>query len=145
MDQPAEARPRSPSYGRLVRTGTLGDVPESHWNFLGRARMPVYFETRSHFFVHANAYPDVPLNEQPDYMLYWERFDDPAPHESGKVMICGHTPQKSGVPKSIGHAVCIDTHAHAGGWLTCLDVNSGQYWQANEQSKTRTGFLESEA
>jgi len=74
-------------------------------------------------------------------MLYWEQFNDP-PHESGKIMVCGHTPQRSGRPRDIGHAVCIDTGAHAGGWLTCLDVMSGTYWQANQQGQTRTGILE---
>ena len=74
-------------------------------------------------------------------MLYWESFDDPRPHQSGKVMVCGHTPQRDGVPRNKGHAVCIDTGVHAGGWLTCLDVKSGTYWQANEQGRTRTGML----
>jgi len=86
----------------------------------------------------------MPLNEQPDYMLFWEKFDNPPPHESGKIMVCGHTPQKNGLPRSIGHAVCIDTRVHAGGWLTCLDVSSGRYWQANENQQTRKGFLESD-
>lgn len=57
-----------------------------------------YFEMDSHFFVHANAYADCSLRDQPDSMLYWESFDDPPPHESGKVMVCGHTSQKSGLP-----------------------------------------------
>ena len=57
-------------------------------------------------------------------------------------MVCGHTPQESGVPLSIGHAVCIDTLAHGGGWLTCLDVSSGTYWQANEAEEIRTSSVE---
>jgi serine/threonine protein phosphatase 1 len=100
-----------------------------------------YYEAATHFFVHANACPDVSVNEQPDGMLYWEWFDDPEPHESGKIMICGHTPQDNGLPRSIGHAVCIDTCAHGGGWLTCLDVESGMLWQANEGGDTRKMHL----
>lgn len=132
------------SYSRFGRKGRLDDVPEAHWRFMERDCRP-YFETNTHFFVHANAYPRIPLDEQPDYMLYWESFNDPPPHESGRIMVCGHTPQRNGRPRSIGHAVCIDTRAHAGGWLTCLDVQAGEYWQANQRGETRAGFLEARA
>jgi serine/threonine protein phosphatase 1 len=37
--------------------------------------------------------------------------------------------------------VCIDTHAYGDGWLTCLDVNSEFYWQANQDGSTRSGQL----
>jgi serine/threonine protein phosphatase 1 len=131
------------SYSASRRAGTLGDVPDAHWQFIERGCRP-YYETDTHFFVHANAHPDIPLDEQPDYMLYWEQFNDPPPHESGKTMVCGHTPQRSGRPRSIGHAVCIDTWAHADGWLTCLDIQSRTFWQANEQRQVRTGILEIE-
>lgn len=116
--------------------GRLSDVPDSHWRFLEDRLLP-YFETRSHFFVHGNVYHDLPLEDQPDYMLYWERFNDPPRHESGKVMICGHTSQKSGNPLVTENAVCIDTRAYGSGWLSCLDVESGIVWQANQAKKTR--------
>jgi serine/threonine protein phosphatase 1 len=129
------------SYGSPLQPGTLADIPETHWRLI-KFQCRHYFQTRTHFFVHANAYPDVPLEEQPQFMLYWESFNDPPPHQSGKIMICGHTPQHSGIPRHIGHAVCIDTWVYGDGWLTCLDVDSGQYWQANERGETRTDFLE---
>jgi serine/threonine protein phosphatase 1 len=128
------------SYSPFDDKGKLIDIPEEHWQFLEETQG--LFETESHFFVHANVYPDLPLNEQPDFMLYWEKFDNPPLHESGKIMICGHTSQKSGVPISNGHAICIDTWACGKGWLTCLDVASGQYWQANQQGETRSDWLE---
>jgi serine/threonine protein phosphatase 1 len=128
------------SYARSRRGGSLEDVPDAHWQFLERG-CRAYFETDTHFFVHANACPDIPLDEQPDFMLYWEQFHDPPPHESGKIMVCGHTPQRSGRPRNIGHAVCIHTRVHAGGWLTCLDVESGAYWQANQQRDVRKATL----
>lgn len=109
---------------------TLRDIPAEHWRFL--ENRPVnYLETGTHIFVHANAYPDLPMEEQPDYMLRWERCDRIAPHQSGKVIVCGHTPQKSGMPLNRGYAVCIDTHACGGGMLTCLDATSGKLWQAD--------------
>jgi serine/threonine protein phosphatase 1 len=131
------------SYSPFGDAGRLVDVPDAHWEFLESTRG--WYETESHFFVHANAYPDCPLAEQPDFMLYWESFDDPPPHESGKVMVCGHTPQKAGKPRSIGHAVCIDTWACGRGWLTCLDIATGRYWQANQGGQTRAGWLDEDA
>jgi serine/threonine protein phosphatase 1 len=129
------------SYSPFGDSGKLVDIPDNHWQFLEEQTRP-WFETERHFFVHANAYPDCPLAEQPDFMLYWEPFNDPPPHQSGKIMVCGHTSQKSGYPRNIGHAVCIDTWACGRGWLTCLDVASDRYWQANQQGETRASYLE---
>jgi serine/threonine protein phosphatase 1 len=129
------------SYTKEKAHAGLADVPELHWTFL-ETETRTWFETETHFFVHANAYPEMPLEDQPDFMLFWESFNNPRPHQSGKVMVCGHTSQKTGVPLNIGHAVCIDTRAYGGGWLTCLDVASGRYWQANQRGETRSAFLE---
>ena len=128
------------SYSPLGDEGRITDVPGEHWRFIEETLL--WHETPTHFFVHANAYPDREMQDQPEYMLLWEVFDHPPPHESGKVMVCGHTSQKSGVPLNIGHAICIDTFACGGEWLTCLDVESGKYWQANESGQTRAGWLD---
>ena len=119
---------------------TFDDIPASHWSFLERTVS--YHEEDRNFYVHANAYPQFSLPEQPDYMLFWEFFGDPSPHQSGRRMICGHTAQKSGKPKNVGHAVCIDTHAHAGGWLTCMESRTGLYWQANQKNDCRASQLD---
>lgn len=116
------------------------DVPESHWNFLESTHR--YHESARDFFVHANAYPDFALADQPDYMLYWEFLGQPVPHESGKRMICGHTAQKSGKILNFGHAACIDTYAHGGGWLTCLETRTDWYWQASQKGELKRGTLE---
>jgi len=121
------------------RASTPHDIPKAHWEFIA-ACLP-YYENETHFFVHANAYPDHALPDQPEFMLYWESFDHPPPHQSGKVMVCGHTSQKCGLPLDVGHAVCIDTFAHGGGWLTCLDTASRTYWQANQKAEWREGSL----
>ena len=92
--------------------------------------------------MHASAYPDVALSDQPDFMLYWERYNDPPKHESGKIMVCGHTSQKSGIPITNGNAICIDTWAFGSGWLTCLDIDSGKLWQSNEKGETRQMWLD---
>ncbi len=119
---------------------TLKDVLTEHWEFLQSKLVP-YFESDTHIFVHANAYPDVPMEDQPDYMLRWERCDQIAPHMSEKVIVCGHTPQKSGQPMNRGFAVCIDTHACGGRNLTCLDAASGRLWQADASSRIRRAHL----
>ncbi len=119
----------------------LDDVPKAHWDFLRQVCVD-WHETDQHFFVHANAYPDVPLAEQPNYMLQWERLGKTRPHISGKIMVCGHTPQSSGLPLNRGHAICLDTGVYRGGWLTCLDVLSGRFWQANLQGEHRTSQID---
>ena len=116
------------------------DVPGSHWDFL--ADTVRYHETEHDFFVHANVRAELPLEHQPDAHLFWEHIGgNLRPHVSGRRMICGHTPQTSGLPLNLGHTVCIDTHACGGGWLTCLETGSGLYWQANEQGDLRHGRL----
>ena len=129
------------SYGESGKCGKLIDVPESHWEFLEQTCVD-WYETDTHFFVHANADPNLSLIEQPTYQLYWEKLDHPRPHKSGKIMVCGHTHQISGVPLNLGHTICLDTWVYGQGWLTCLDVNTGRMWQANQLGQQRTGWLD---
>ena len=96
-----------------------------------------YYECDTHFFVHANADADKALSAQPDSSLYWRRFRNPERHSSNKIMVCGHTIQESGEPAYNGNAICIDTWAYGDGWLSCLEVESGTVWQANEAGETR--------
>jgi serine/threonine protein phosphatase 1 len=117
-------------------------VPPEHWAFLEERCAP-YHETESHFFVHANAAADVPLCDQPNYLLYWEKLLEPCAHYTGKIMVCGHTKQRSGRPLNLGTTICIDTGIYEpAGWLTCLDVGSGKYWQANQRGEVRCDWLE---
>jgi serine/threonine protein phosphatase 1 len=120
---------------------SLDAVPPAHWRFLEETCVD-WFVTERHFFVHANAYPDVPFDEQPGFMLRWEGVFEPIRHFSGKVMICGHTRQPDGLPLNLGSTVCIDTGAYdREGWLTCLDVDAGRYWQADQHGRCRQGVL----
>ena len=117
-------------------------IPVRHWRFLKDDCLP-YYETKTHFFVHANASPDLPLAEQPEHTLYWEKLEAGGwcPHGSGKTMVCGHSVQRSGRPLVLDRAVCIDTWAYGKGWLTCFDVEMELYWQANQRGETRVGNL----
>jgi serine/threonine protein phosphatase 1 len=129
------------SYSVLGDSGKLVDVPDSHWNFLEN-RCVDWHETETHFFVHANAHPEMPLRDQPEYILLWEKLEFPLPHCSGKIMVCGHTSQRSGVPLNLGHTVCIDTWVYGDGWLTCWDIRTGRIWQANQKGEMREAHVE---
>jgi serine/threonine protein phosphatase 1 len=85
--------------------------------------------------------PELDMTDQSDRLLFWEFFEQIQPHKSGKRIICGHSPSRSGEIKNVGFAVCIDTGPAIGGWLTCLEVDSGKYWQANEKAHTRDASL----
>jgi serine/threonine protein phosphatase 1 len=127
------------SYGR-GQPAELSDVPETHWHFLEHETRRFY-ETDTHFFVHASARADLPLAEQPDNVLFWERFENSLPHQSNKIMICGHSAQRSGLPLNLGHAIGIDTWVYGDGWLTCLEPKTGEFWQANSRGETRRKCL----
>ena len=121
--------------------GSFEDIPEAHIDFLENSLL-AYYECDSHFFVHANAVADVPLDQQGDPALYWRKFRGQEPHCSNKVMVCGHSAQQTGLPHNLGHSVCIDTWAFGGGWLSCLEVESGTIFQANEAGERRSFNLD---
>ncbi|MDX1944100.1 MAG: metallophosphoesterase family protein [Pirellulaceae bacterium] len=120
------------SYG-----GELAAIPPEHLALIRRCRP--YFETATHLFFHANYQFDLTPAEQPDFILYWEHlhYRQPRPHDSGKIVVVGHSSQRSGEILDLGHVVCIDTYCHGGGWLTALDVLSGTIWQADRAGNRR--------
>ena len=120
--------------------GTLEDIEQDHLRFM-REDLHRYHETDTHLFAHAGMLANIPPEEQADYDLFWERFDLMAPHKSGKTVVCGHTAQKTGSPANRGHAICIDTWVYGRGWLTCLDVNTGEFWQTDQQGNRRANRL----
>jgi serine/threonine protein phosphatase 1 len=128
------------SYGDSIREGRLENVPERHWKFLEEDCVD-WYETDTHIFVHANFAPDVEMGEQPLFLLHWEPLFEARAHCSGKVVVCGHTKQRSGLPRNWGHTVCIDTWVYGEGWLTCLDVATQRIWQANRHGELRVGRL----
>jgi serine/threonine protein phosphatase 1 len=129
------------SYSTADRAGRLNDVPDRHWRFIA-SDCRDWYETDEFIFVHASVHPWLPLDQQTEDDLFWRPFSDRGLHVSGKMVICGHSVQESGLPKSLGHTICIDTGAYAGGWLTALDVRTLEYWQANDFGETRQGMLD---
>ena len=124
------------SYANKGKKLSLANIPDSHWSFIANTCLDSW-ENATHIFVHANLDPELPLNQQPENKIFWEKFVNPHPHSSGKIMICGHTSQKNGKPVNLEHAICIDTWACGEGWLTCLDIYGGQVWQANQKGQVQ--------
>jgi len=132
-------------YGGMATLSSYGDdprkIPAAHLEFL-RSGL-AFWETDHEIFVHANLAPDVALDKQNAEWLRWTHLSGgEVPHPSRKRIVCGHTPQMSGLPLAFPGWACIDTYACGGGWLTCLDVHSDMYYQANQAGAARTGQLE---
>lgn len=119
------------SYG-----GEAKQISENHREFL-ESGLDCY-ETDSTIFVHANLEPGVPIRRQSVAWLRWNHLTGrEQPRPSGKIVVCGHTRLVSGVPATLPGWICIDTAACAGGWLTCLDVDTLQVLQTSETNQTR--------
>jgi serine/threonine protein phosphatase 1 len=115
---------------------TTNVIPKEHWAFM--ERLPLYYETDAHFFVHANYAANQYLKDQHSQTLLWlDLADLPGQHFSGKTAVVGHTPQTNGQVLDLGYLKCIDTFCGHGGLLTALDVGSGQIWQVTESGNAK--------
>jgi len=122
--------------------GWCDAIPAEHWKFF-KSEMVDSVEELGHIMVHGGYDPGLPLNQQPWMDMRWLKWNNPQPHGSGQIVVCGHTHQPSGDPLDIGHAICIDTWVYGSdGWLTALDLGSHKYVQANQRGEARQGFLE---
>ena len=123
------------SYG-----GDPGNIPPEHLDFFRSAVN--FLETERDVFLHANLEPGIPLDRQQAEWLRWTHLSGfEIPHPSGKRIVCGHTPQKSGYPLVMPGWTCIDTFACSTGWLTCLNVATNDFCQANQLGNLRFGSL----
>lgn len=127
------------SYGIEKNKDWAKNILKEHWDLLESTQKYVHLK---HFvFVHAGLTPGVPLEEQKNRVLFWLKNKNPKPYASGIVTVCGHTPQKSGKIAHLPHWICVDTYAYGGGWLSCLNVETGEYWQANQKGQLRNGVV----
>lgn len=115
--------------------GRLDFLPAEHSKFF--ASMLDYFETDTHFFVHANYDPDLPLDEQEIDVIRWRSLRDgiPDPHISGKIAVVGHTANHDARVLDLGYLVALDTYCYGGGLLTAMDLKTGEIWQASEEGR----------
>jgi serine/threonine protein phosphatase 1 len=85
------------------------------------------FDDGRRFFVHAGVDPDRPLDQQRDYDLAWIR--EPflsRVHDYGRLIVHGHTPQRTGKPDLRPWRLNLDTAAVYGGRLTAAVFDDRQ-------------------
>ncbi len=113
------------------------DIPVEHWALLDQGRP--YYETKKFIFLHANYVPDLPLHLQPEHQLRWALLEpsEARAHYSGKTVVVGHTEQPDSEILDLGFVICIDTACWRHGWLTALEVNTRQVWQASRWGMLR--------
>jgi serine/threonine protein phosphatase 1 len=128
------------SYSSAIRPG-LEVIPVEHIRFI-RGCQP-YHETDEFIFVHANYDPALPMDRHSRDTLRWESVlpDKMRRHFSGKVVIAGHTGQKGGEVLDLRFLKLIDTDAFGNGWLTALEVHTGEVIQTNQQGQLRRSGL----
>jgi serine/threonine protein phosphatase 1 len=124
------------SYSSAIRPGPEA-IQAEHIQFI-RGFQP-YFETSDFIFVHAGYDPSLQMDRQTTETLRWACVTPGrmVRHVSGKVVIAGHTRQKSGEVRDFRHLKPIDTDAFGNGWLTALEVYTGDSIQTNEQGQLR--------
>ena len=85
------------------------------------------FDDGLRFYVHAGVDPGRPLDQQCDDDLAWIR--EPflsSPHDYGRLIVHGHTPQRSGKPELRSWRLNLDTAAVYGGRLTAAVFDDRQ-------------------
>ncbi|MFD1552930.1 serine/threonine protein phosphatase [Putridiphycobacter roseus] len=128
------------SYKMEDNLNWMHDIDPSHWNFIDTC-LP-YLEIGKFIFVHAGLESNTPLEEQNQHHLFHKKYEQPLEYDPAKTVICGHTARINGKIADFGHTICIDTFAHGGMWLTCLNVETGEFLKANEMGETTEGTLQ---
>lgn len=97
------------------RARTVHDLPPDHVAWM-RA-LPLFHDDGRRFFVHAGIDFGRPLDRQDPHTLLWTRGGAEGP-DPGRLIVHGHTPQRSGTPERAPHRLNLDTAAVLGGPLT---------------------------
>ena len=118
----------------------MNQIDKTHWNFIDSC-LP-YLEIGEFIFVHAGLDKNTSLEEQNEHHLFHKKFEKPTIYDPSKTVICGHTARKNGKIANFKHTICIDTFAHGGMWLTCLNVETGEFLKANNKGQIEKGKLE---
>ncbi len=121
------------SYGSM----RVDAIPEEHIEFLRNCRL--FYETDQYIFLHGAYDPALPMERQSQQTLLWDKIRPvpPGPHCSGKTVIVGHSAQRDGKILDLGYLKCIDTCCYGEGYLTALDTQTGQIWQADKEGRMR--------
>ena len=127
------------SYKTEQYSNWVEDVGEKHWKFLDSTI--AYYKTDEFIFVHAGLEKGLKLSEQTVDSLFWDKFRFPKKYSDKRIVVCGHTARKNGYIANFRHTICIDTGVAAKQWLSCLNLDTGEYYQANQKRMTRTGSI----
>ena len=102
---------------------TVGEIPRSHIDWM--RTLPLYCDDGRRFFVHAGIDFSVPLDQQDPHTMLWTRggIEEPDP---GRLIVHGHTPQRTGLPLRMPHRLNLDTGAVIGGPLTAAAFDDRQ-------------------
>lgn len=129
------------SYGSGSAEEVIGLIPDHHRRFLEDVCVD-WHETDEFIFVHGGIRPSFAPAEEDVERLQWTSLSIALPHDSGKTVICGHTRNEFGRIADLGHTICVDTGISHDGVLTCLELESFRYWQADREGGIREGRLE---
>lgn len=117
----------------------VDSIPLEHWAFLENGES--FYMNGDYVFVHAGLEKGKELHEQNMHHLFWKKYETPEMVLENKTVICGHTSRKNGEIANFGHTICIDTYAHGGMWLTCLNVETKEYIKTSENGDVTKGKL----
>jgi len=97
-------------------------IPSPHREWL--QSLPLVFDDGLRFFVHPGVDPFTALDQQREDVLLWVRDEFPDDIDIGRLIVHGHTPQRSGRPELRPRRLNLDTGAFAGGPLTAAAFRS---------------------
>lgn len=119
------------------RARALRDVPPEHWRFL--ESLQAYHIVEPFLLTHATPPSGTPVEKLTNDELLWARFGKQRERSDGRFLICGHTPTPDHRPALLNGHLCIDTGCCHGGYLTALRLDTGEYFQSNEEGDLREG------
>ena len=103
-------------------------IPENYLDWM--KALPVRYEDEKAHYIHAGALPGLPIDEQEDSDLLWERDTFlKTEYMWDKVVIHGHTPMKQVVERP--NIISIDTGAGYGDALTAFCVETKEIMQVD--------------
>jgi serine/threonine protein phosphatase 1 len=114
-------------------------VESKYWQFLEQTQP--FMQIDKWIFVHSGLQTGVSLNNQSEEWLYWKKQEIPQMYSNKNIVICGHTSRKNGQISDFNHTICIDTFAYGGQSLTALEIESGKFYQCNEEGEFQSGEL----
>jgi serine/threonine protein phosphatase 1 len=104
------------------------NIPQEYLDWM--KALPVRYEDGNAHYIHGGALPGLPIDEQEDYDLLWERDTFlKSEYMWDKVVIHGHAPMKQVVERP--NIISIDTGAGYGCTLSAICVETKEIMQVH--------------